>query len=81
MFTPFGNPISWFHAEFSVVNNKYHALIFPCEAHHEMSWLCGAVSIVEPARETTLRATLAGLPNATNTAIASIAVRPTPPAQ
>ena len=53
----------------------------PREAHHEMSWLCGAVSIVEPARETTLRATLAGLPNATNTAIASIAVRPTPPAQ
>ena len=43
---------------------RYHALILTCDAHHEMSLLCGAVSTVDPARETTLRASLAGSPNA-----------------
>jgi hypothetical protein len=52
-----------------------------CEAHHEMRSLCGAVSTVDPARETALCASRADSPNASSTEMASIAVRPTPPAQ
>ena len=58
-----------------------HALILTCKAHHETSLLCGAISTVDPARETTLRALLAGSPSASSTQTASVAVRPTPPAQ
>ncbi len=63
---------------------RYGAVVditYCCEAHHEMRSLCGAVSTVDPARETALCASRADSPNASSTEMASIAVRPTPPAQ
>jgi hypothetical protein len=54
-------------------------LIFP--AHQESISICGVVSTKDPAREIALSASLIGSPRASSTEIASMAVRPTPPAQ
>lgn len=62
-------------------NRGRYALPFALDAHQETSLLCGAVSTVDPARDTKLRASLAGWPNASSTQMARVAVRPTPPAQ
>lgn len=50
-------------------------------AHQESISICGIVSTMDPARETALSASFIGSPNTINTAIASMAVRPSPPAQ
>lgn len=50
-------------------------------AHQESISICGIVSTVDPARETALSASFIGSPNASSTEIASMAVRPSPPAQ
>src|SRR5258707_11047889 len=52
-----------------------------CEAHQESISICGSVSTQDPARETAPSASINASPKASSTEMASIAVRPTPPAQ
>ena len=69
------------HGNLHLVRASRHALILTCEAHQDSISICGIVSTMDPARETALSASLIGSPKASSTEMASIAVRPTPPAQ
>jgi hypothetical protein len=51
------------------------------ETHQESISICGMVSTMDPARETRLSASFRDSPKTSSTVTASIAVRPTPPAQ